>query len=81
MSMPPIYGAVANGNDLRLVVDGIPWAPMTSRVEGLAHHETMEDQIAFVVPETAALVVLRLGTAEKSPAIPIDLSAARIGTR
>jgi len=76
-----IYGVVANGGDFRLVVDGIPWAPMPSRVEALTHHATMEDQVAFVMPSSATRVFLRLGIAETSPEIPIDLSAARTGAR
>ena len=71
------YGAVVSGDLFRLLVDGVPLAPTKSSGRGADPPCPCRRRMAFVMPGTATVAILQLGSiAAETAKIPIDLSPA-----
>ncbi len=71
-------GANFWNDSFRLLIDGVPRAPVSSLNELVEPHSAKEGAVEFIVPDTTIRVVLQLRNKEDVAEIPMDLTAAQL---
>jgi hypothetical protein len=69
------YDANFWDNSFRLLVDGVPRAPISRLNKIVYHHSAEEGDVVFVIPAATQSTVLRIRKGDESTEIPIDLLA------
>lgn len=62
-------------NTFRLLVDGVPRAPVSGLDKVVQGHSAEEGDVEFVIPAATQSVVLRIQHPDESTEIPVDLTA------
>lgn len=73
------YAINVSGNSFRLLVDGVPRAPVNELTKRVESRSAEEGDVEFSVPATAENLVLRIGESSDPTEVvevPIDLNAA-----
>jgi hypothetical protein len=67
-------GAEFTNGNFRLLVDGVPRAPVSDLIQLVERHSAKEGTIEFALPDTATKLVLQVRDTGEVAEIPIDLS-------
>ena len=62
-------------NSFRLLVDGMPRAPIDELNKLVDGHSAEDGEVVFVIPAATQSTVLQVRHEDESTAIPVDLSA------
>jgi hypothetical protein len=68
------YPANFWADTFRLLVDGVPRAPLSGLNTLVAGHSAEEGEVEFVIPAATPSAVLQIRHADESAEIPVDLS-------